>query len=221
MVFLSSFSINSFAIEKDNSSSWKVWKSNHKQSVSYRKSIEKPLIEIRAKARLQSSITGFLLFIQETKNIPNWLDNAEYSIVVKQLSKQENLFITKFYSFWPIEARDMAVRSRYWQNDDLSVEISVKDAGADVDLTNNTIRMEVKHAHWRITPITNKAKPTIDIEYIFTVDTKGSIPRWLSKRAALSGIWTTLKNLQKQLPSSIWQDKKLSTIKEPNYSQNQ
>lgn len=203
-----------------NDQQWTLWKSDNRQSVSYRKSETSALVEIKAQAQFDSSISGFLLFIQDTENIPNWLDNLQYSIVIKQFSAQENLFVNKFKGFLMVSDRDMAVRSRYWQNLDGSVEIAVSDAGTEVELTKNTIRMEVINAHWTIKPIANTSdKPLIEIEYVFTVDPKGDLPMWIHKGASLSGIWKTLNNLQKQLPQSLWQHKRLANIVEPSYAQ--
>lgn len=203
---------------KTNDNPWRIWKSDSRQSVSFRQSKHGELVEIKATATLESTITGFLLFIQDTTNIPNWLDNVEYSIVLKQFSEQENLFLNKFKGLLMVSDRDMVVRSRYWQNQDNSVEIAVTDASQEVELTKNAIRMKVLSAHWRITPIANEDnKPLIEIEYVFTVDPMGSLPLWIHKKASLSGIWKTLNNLQQQLPSSIWQDKVLTAIDEPSY----
>jgi len=46
-------------------------------------------------------LSGVLLFIQDTKNMPIWLDNAESSQVLEHISAQENIFVVNFKSFGP------------------------------------------------------------------------------------------------------------------------
>lgn len=193
-------------------SSWTHWKQKNQLSVSYRKSDVPKLIEINAQAIVNSSLSAFLLFLQDTPNIPNWLHNAKSSTVIKQYSTRENMFINHFNGFWPVKPREMVVRSQYWQNEDLSVEIAVQDAGNEYEGEDlGAIRMQVHEAHWKITPLNNN---NIYIQYIFTVDAKGSLPKWISENAALKGIWKTLNNLESQLPSSPWQEKRLTYINE-------
>lgn len=193
-------------------SGWTHWKQTDQLSVSYRKSHIKPLIEVKAQAIVDSSLSAFLLFLQDMPNIPNWLHNAKSSTVIKQYSTRENMFINHFNGFWPVKSREMVVRSQYWQNEDLSVEIAVQDAGNEYEREDlGAIRMQVHEAHWKITALKNDK---IYIQYIFIVDAKGTLPRWISENAALKGIWKTLNNIESQLPASPWQKKRLTYINE-------
>lgn len=64
-------------------------------------------------------------------------------------------------------------------------------------------------AHWLITPLINNQ---ISIEYQFIADPQGSIPKWLINRLTLQSIWTTLDNIEQQLPDSPWQKQTLPQI---------
>jgi hypothetical protein len=63
--------------------------------------------------------------------------------------------------------------SRYWQNEDLSIEIAVKDASNALEKTQDVIRMQLLSAHWTIVPM---AVDRIVITYQFMVDPKGNLP---------------------------------------------
>jgi len=58
----------------DTASSWKVWKKSSELSVSYRpaisinKKLSTKLIEIKATAKVNSTLSGFLYFIQQVKS---------------------------------------------------------------------------------------------------------------------------------------------------------
>tara|TARA_R110000803_G_scaffold56369_3_gene113673 strand:+ start:5073 stop:5786 length:714 start_codon:yes stop_codon:yes gene_type:complete len=215
---LSLYSVSSLAVkstpqsmDKSKHEAWQVWRQDAELKVSYRASQYDDLIEIKAQAQLASSLAGFIYFIEDLNQLPHWLDNAESAKVINQIALNENIFITRFKGLWPVSAREMVVYSHYWQNNDLSVEIAVKDASDSITATKNTVRMQVIKAHWQIVPTkVNQIK----INYQFIVDPKGNIPQWLTKPMTLNGIWTTLNNIREQLPHSQWQQKSRIDIQE-------
>lgn len=206
-------SLSSLANTSPKDSLWLAYKENENIALSYRAITNSELIEIKAKTTIQSSISSFLLFIQDTQNIHQWLDNVHSSEVLEAITPQENVFITHFNSFWPISTRYMIVKSHYWQNEDLSLEIKVDDVADEKYRIKNMIQIKVIKAHWRIQP--NKDN-TITIEYNVIADPKGNIPTWLTKRLSLNGLWKTMNNLQEQLPLSRWQSHTIEHIKELN-----
>jgi hypothetical protein len=207
---------SSEVVNENKVNPWEVWRTDDDLSVSYRTSEYNDLIEIKAKAKLTSSLAGFIYFLEDLPHTPNWLDNAESAKIVKQISINENIFIIRFEGLWPISAREMLVHSRYWQNKDLSLEIKVTDASESMAAdsmikTKSAIRMEVLSAHWKIIPTELNQ---IDITYQFTVDPKGNIPQWITKSMTLNGIWATLNNMREQLPQSSWQQHVNKNIQE-------
>ena len=199
------------SMDKSKHEAWQVWRQDAELKVSYRASQYDDLIEIKAQAQLASSLAGCIYFIEDLSLLPHWLDNAESAKVINQIALNENIFITRFKGLWPVSAREMVVYSHYWQNNDLSVEIAVKDASDSITATKNTVRMQVIKAHWQIVPTkVNQIK----INYQFIVDPKGNIPQWLTKPMTLNGIWTTLNNIREQLPHSQWQQKSRIDIQE-------
>jgi hypothetical protein len=192
---------------------WKTWKQNNNIHVTYHKSKNSPLIEIKVNATMQSSLSGFLLFIQDTKNMPIWLNNAESSQVLEHISAQENIFVVNFKSFWPVSERYMIINSSHWQNDDLSVEIEVENVNDETYFQNDMIKIEVLKAHWLIEPADNG---NINVTYTVIADPKGIIPHWIVKRISLNSLWKTMNNMYEQLPLSNWQTHTLPYIIENN-----
>lgn len=197
--------------EQSKVENWKTWRRTKSLKVSYRPSSYEDLIEIKAQATLSSTLSGFIYFIEDLANMPVWLDNTHSAEILEQFTASENIFITRFNGLWPVSAREMIVHSRYWQNEDLSLEIAVIDANDFVPAHKKAVRMKVHSAHWKIIPTSAKQ---IEISYQFIVDPKGNIPQWLTKTMTLNGIWTTLNNLQEQVPKSHWQQKQKSHIQE-------
>ena len=208
---------------------WKLWKKNSSQSVSYRpvglnNKIDKELLEIKASATVNSTMSGFLLFLQDVDNTKQWLVNASESKIIKQDSMQESSFYIKLTRIWPLKPRILLLNSRYWQNDDLSVEIELTDAKPI--LLNDTTSLAVEHleafmpitthsAHWTIIPKRSKDNSgEIYIEYTFIADGRGDTPKWLADHLALKSIWKSMQNIRRQLPKEKWQLKTIEGITE-------
>ena len=189
---------------------WKLWRTNNNFNVSYRINSVTNLVEIKAQARFNSTLAGFLYFIEDLSLTPQWLDNVKSAQLIEEVSNNEHIFNIQFNSIWPFSAREMVVHSRYWQNKDLSIDILVEDA-KEISKNQHVVRMQVLGAHWKIVPIEpNK----IDITYQFMIDPKGNVPQWLAKPMTLRGIWSSLQNMNAQLPKSKYQQVTKANIKE-------
>jgi len=205
---------NSQAQEIANKASWILWKENAHSQVHYRKTNHQNLIEIKSTSQVNSSLSAFLIFLQDPKNTPQWLDNVKQCEVLQTIDNYNHIFKTEFKGFWPIKSREMIVHSRYWQNKDLSLGIEIKDIVEENNGSTDkskSIKIKVLSAHWLITPISDNR---ISIEYAFIVDVRGSIPQWLVNNMMLKSIWKTLANIQQQLPLDKWQQQSLPFIKE-------
>jgi len=223
----------------DTASSWKVWKKSSELSVSYRpaisinKKLSTKLIEIKATAKVNSTLSGFLYFIQQVSNTPNWLVNASTSQIIRQVSLNKNIFFIRFVGLWPLRPRLLVLQSTYWQNDDLSVEIALSDE-SNISNTNlnsllgensqNLLRVKIHQAHWKITALKvqnsgNKQDfqpPQLHIEYTFIADGIGDSPKWLAEHLALKSIWKSMRNIKRQLPKAKWQAHTIEGITEIN-----
>jgi len=216
---ITAFIINDACIAKTASLTpthpWKTWKQYKNLSVSSRISTIDKLIEIKATALVNSSLSGFLLFLQDVNNTPAWLTNASNSKVVKHLSPTEHIFTVNFSAIWPLKARHLQLHSHYWQNSDLSVEIQLKD-DFSVDIEHsNAVRVKFYEGHWLLTPrLNNELQKQLIIEYTFTADSGGEIPKWLADQLALKSILKSMKKIILQLPYPKWQRQTIPGITE-------
>ncbi|MDF5474017.1 hypothetical protein P3695_26205, partial [Vibrio parahaemolyticus] len=85
------------------------------------------LVEIRARMFTPTSYGAFLTLLEDSDNIPNWIDNASHSRVLNQISTTENIVYTQFKAPWPAKNRDMVTYSKYWV-DELGFTIEIKSA---------------------------------------------------------------------------------------------
>jgi hypothetical protein len=190
---------------------WTLWRESDNLSVYYRQFEDTKLIEIKAHALLESSLSGFLLFLQDYPMIPAWLDNAKESYLINQISDTENVFMTLFKGVWPVSEREMLIRSRYWQNPDLSVELFVKDASHEIENLNGAVRIKLVKAHWALSPL---GAGKLSIQHTIVADPMGNVPLWIANKVALRSMWKTLQALESQLSLSPWQQMPIPGIKE-------
>lgn len=169
------------------------------------------LIEIKSELTVKSSIAGFLLFLQDYDKIPNWLDNANGSQLIEQVTPSHNIFRTQFSAIWPVSPREMLIESQYWQDRQGNVHIKVEDASDHYTSHKNHIAISIIRAHWLIKPIANDK---LYIQYRVIANANGKVPSWLANKVALRSSWRTLKNINQQLPNSDWQYQKLANILE-------
>jgi len=206
------YSANSASIEPIHP--WKTWKKSKNLSVSSRVSTIDNLTEIKATALVNSSLSGFLLFIEDVNNTPNWLTNANHSEVISQLSATESIFIVTFSAIWPLKARHLQLHSTYWQNNDLSVEIQLQD-DFSIDMAHSdAVRIKFYNGHWLLTPVINNNIKQLNIEYTFIANSGGDMPKWFEEQLALKSILKSMKKLSQQLPKSKWQQQTISGITE-------
>lgn len=194
---------------------WTQWKKSTNLSVSSRVSTIDKLTEIKTTAIVNSSLSGFLLFIEDVNNTSAWLTNATSSKIVKQLSATDHIFTVNFSAIWPLKPRHLQLHSHYWQNDDLSVEIKLKD-DFSVDIEHSdAVRIKFYEGHWLLTPIiNNKQQKQLLIEYRFIADNGGEMPKWFADQLALKSILKSIKKLSLQLPKSKYQQKIIPGITE-------
>jgi hypothetical protein len=185
---------------------WTQWKKSTNLSVSSRVSTIDKLTEIKTTAIVNSSLSGFLLFIEDVNNTSAWLTNATSSKIVKQLSATDHIFTVNFSAIWPLKPRHLQLHSHYWQNDDLSVEIKLKD-DFSIDIEHSdAVRIKFYEGHWLLTPIiNNKRQKQLIIEYRFIADNGGEMPKWFADQLALKSILKSMKQMSQQLPQSKWQ----------------
>ncbi|REL26774.1 hypothetical protein DXX93_09440 [Thalassotalea euphylliae] len=194
---------------------WQQVRTSDTIRVSVAKVNNSRLAHIRAELTVRSSLSGFLLFLQDYTNIPNWLDNANHSELIKQVTPARNIFITYFDGVWPVKPRDMVIETQYQQQADLSIAIEVLDASDKAPANTDVIRVSVLQARWLIKPLEQTGQ--IKIQYKFSVDPNGAVPKWLVNQMTIRSVWQTMRNIEKQLPSSQWQQFHVDGIVEKSY----
>ncbi|ELA7314106.1 START domain-containing protein [Vibrio alginolyticus] len=155
------------------------------------------LVEIRARMFTPTSYGAFLTLLEDSDNIPNWIDNASHSRVLNQISATENIVYTRFKAPWPAKNRDMVTYSKYWV-DELGFTIEIKSApDSYLAEQNGYVRIRSVDATWELQKLTND---TTLVEYKAFADPGGLLPNWLINKLSKESAWATFSNLRKELP---------------------
>ena len=154
------------------------------------------LVEVKAVMNTKTSLHGFLALLQDTRNIPNWVDKVSYSRVIKQISPRENIVYTQFQAPWPAKSRDMVTYSIYTISDNV-LTLQIKDAPNAIPVKNHLIRIQSVTAIWKLTTLSENSTR---IEYQAYADPGGSLPNWLVNKLAKESTRNTFTKLRQQLP---------------------
>jgi len=156
------------------------------------------LVEIRARMFAPTSYGAFLTLLEDTDNVPNWIDNVSLSRVVQQISASENIVYTQFAAPWPATDRDMVTYSQYTV-DEIGFTLNIQDApSASFPEQEGYIRITSVKATWTLQKLTNGS--TL-IEYVAFADPGGALPDWLANKLAKESARNTFKGLRAQLPN--------------------
>ncbi|MEF1284948.1 START domain-containing protein [Vibrio sp. M250220] len=156
------------------------------------------LVEIRARMFAPTSYGAFVTLLEDTENVPNWIDNVSHSRVVRQISPNENIVYTQFSAPWPAKDRDMVTYSKY-SVDEIGFTLNIKDAPpASLPEQDGYIRITAVKATWTLQKLTNGM--TL-IEYTAFANPGGALPNWLINKLAKESARNTFKGLKQQLPN--------------------
>ncbi|MBW3695131.1 hypothetical protein EK599_05470 [Vibrio sp. T187] len=154
------------------------------------------LVEIKAQMQVSTSYSGFLLLLEDSANVPNWIDNVSMSQVLTQISSNENIVYTQFSAPWPARDRDMVTYSKYEVGNG-QFELTIKDASTYLAENDNYLRITKVDALWVLQPLDSGKT---HITYTAFADPGGILPDWLSNKLSVSGALSTFQGLRAQLP---------------------
>ncbi len=164
----------------------------------YSREHKEGLVEISAQMFTPTSYGAFLTLLEDSENVPNWINNASHSRVLNQISVNENIVYTQFSAPWPVKDRDMVTYSRYWL-DDLGFNIIIQDAPKDaLAQQDEYIRIHSVEARWTLQKLNDG---TTSIQYRAFANAGGLLPTWLMNRLSKESARTTFNNLRQQLPN--------------------
>ncbi len=193
-----------------NSNDW-VFK-NEKEGVKvyYRKTSE--IHELKLVTSLKVSLSGLVTLLSEVENYPKWGYKVSESRELKKVSANETYYYSKLDFPWPLDDRDVVVRSSIVQ-DPVSRRVTATSISYPDYLPSNkgVIRMRNAKTTWTLVP--GQGGWTY-VEYFISSDPGGSLPDWLVNMAIDVGPRETIKNIRSFVRQEKYQTAKLAYLKD-------
>ncbi|WP_107852998.1 START domain-containing protein [Oceanimonas marisflavi] len=195
LLMLSFFVVFSAIATSPTSQRWEMAKNKDGITIQTRHH-QAGLVEIRARTFVVTRYAAFMALLEDSANIPNWIDNVSSSRVLEQISLTENIVYTRFRAPWPVQDRDMVTYSRFEQPPGALV-LTIEDASDAYPQQQGYIRIKAVKATWTLAKLTNGLT---HIEYIAFADPGGNLPGWMTNQLSVTSAFNTFQGLREQLP---------------------
>ncbi|MBY7968833.1 START domain-containing protein [Vibrio fluvialis] len=175
--------------------SWEMAKNQDGITIQTRKHRD-GLVEIRAQMLVPTTYAAFMSLLENSSNLPNWIDHVASSRVLKKISDHENIVYTRFSAPWPARDRDMVTYSQFQQFPG-SLVLTIEDASDQYPEKEGFVRIKAVKATWVLEKLTNGMT---HIDYTAFADPGGMLPNWLANKLSVSSAFNTFEALREQLP---------------------
>lgn len=199
----------SFTIAQDTNG-W-IFK-NEKEGVKvyYRKTSD--VYELKLITSLKVSLSGLVTLLSEVDNYPKWGYKVTESRELKKVSEWETYYYSKLDFPWPLDDRDIVVRSKMEQDPVTRRITATSVSEPDYIPTNKgVVRMRNAHTSWTLIP---GPGGWTYVEYYIYSDPGGSLPDWLVNMALDVGPRETIKNIRNFVLQDKYQRAKLAYLKD-------
>lgn len=174
---------------------WHMAKSDNGITIQTRKHRD-GLVEIRAQMLVPTTYAAFMNLLENSSNLPNWIDHVASSRVLKKISDHEHIVYTRFSAPWPARDRDMVTYSQFQQFPG-SLVLTIEDASDQYPEQEGFVRIKAVKATWTLEKLTNGMT---HIDYTAFADPGGMLPNWLANKLSVSSAFNTFEALREQLP---------------------
>lgn len=193
-----------------NTDGW-VFK-NEKEGVKvyYRKTSD--IYELKLITSLKVSLSGLVSLLSEVDNYPKWGYKVTESRELKKVSEWETYYYSKLDFPWPLDDRDIVVRSTMTQ-DPVTRRITANSVAMPdyIPSQKGVVRMRNAHTSWTLVP---GPGGWTYVEYYIYSDPGGSLPDWLVNMALDVGPRETIKNIRDFVRQDKYQSAKLAHLKD-------
>lgn len=185
---------------------------NEKEGVKvyYRKTSD--VYELKLITSLKVSLSGLVTLLSEVDNYPKWGYKVTESRELKKISEWETYYYSKLDFPWPLDDRDIVVRSKMEQ-DPVTRRITATSVSEPdyIPANKGVVRMRNAHTSWTLLP---GPGGWTYVEYYIYSDPGGSLPDWLVNMALDVGPRETIKNIRNFVLQDKYQRAKLAHLKD-------
>lgn len=185
---------------------------NEKEGVKvyYRKT--EGIYELKLITSLKVSLSGLVKLLAEVDNYPKWGYKVAESRELKKVSDWELWYYSRLDFPWPLDDRDVIVRSRL-QQDPVTRKVTSSSEAQPyyLPMQKGIVRMQTARTTWTLFP---GPGGWTYVEYYIYSDPGGSLPDWLINMALDVGPRETIKGIREFVQRPEYQNAKLAFLKE-------
>ena len=168
--------------------------------------------EFRAVTVVQSSISSVLAILDDTSSYTQWSYRCSEAKLLYKKNDYERITYNVTSSPWPVDDRDIAVKSVISQNKTTAVvTIMLTGLPEYIPAKPNKVRMTKLNGYWMLEPLENGK---LRVTYRLHSEPGGSVPETLVNNALIYIPYNTLYNLKKMINQAPYKDAKYDIIVE-------
>jgi len=177
---------------------WELRRNEDGITIYSRQSADGKLVELRLLCQLDATPEELIKQLLDINSYTSWVYSNRKSAIIKKVNDRDIIYFTESHLPWPIQDRDLVV--------ELNIEpvttpnatqiILVKSVDGILPPKRHFIRVPYSLVTWRITPVPGNK---VNIDYTFSLNPGGSIPKWLVNMTITTGPFKSFVKLRELL----------------------
>jgi hypothetical protein len=168
--------------------------------------------EFRAVTVVQGSISSVLAMLDDTASYPRWMYRCTEAQLLSKKDVYERVTYTVTSSPWPVDPRDIAVKSVISQNKKtFVVTVSLSGLPGYIPAKSGKVRMARVNGCWMLEPLGNGR---VRVTYRLHSEPGGSVPDSIVNSSLVDIPYNTLYNMQRFVLQPPYKDARYKEIME-------
>ncbi|WP_183575217.1 START domain-containing protein [Mucilaginibacter sp. X5P1] len=177
---------------------WELRRNEDGITIYSRQSPDGKLVELRLLCQLDATPGELIKQLMDIDSYSSWVYSNKKSGIIKRVNDHDIIYFTEAHLPWPIQDRDLVVELNIEPTTSPNAQqiILVKSINGILPPKKHFIRIPYSVVTWRITPVPGNK---INVDYTFSLDPGGSIPRWLINLTLTTGPYKSFVKLRELL----------------------
>ncbi|SDS04772.1 START domain-containing protein [Mucilaginibacter mallensis] len=177
---------------------WELRRNEDGITIYSRQSPDGKLVELRLLCQLDATPGELIKQLMDIDSYSSWVYSNKKSGIIKKINDHDIIYFTEAHLPWPIQDRDLVVELNIEPTTTPNAQqiIQVKSINGILPPKKHFIRVPYSMVTWRITPVPGNK---INVDYTFSLDPGGSIPRWLINLTLTTGPYKSFVKLRELL----------------------
>ena len=207
-IFVLIFAHFGYAQEYD----WQLKRETDQLKVYTRNISETGIKALKITTQFETSLSSIVALLNDVPANPDWVYSSKIAKITHQLAPNDIYYYSVSDFPWPLQDRDLMVRSIIEQDPDSKVITSISSSEEEkYPLQKGIIRISIFDSKWIFTPLPGGK---VNIEYTVQTDPGGNIPVFLTNIFIDKGPIATMKKMRDMLELPKYRNAQIDFIEE-------